>query len=1730
MFRRTLRFAVPILMLGGGIAALTVPASGRQIVIQGRAAVPAAAKDDDAGKAKAASVEVMTFPSDRDAKNMIQAVKDYMKEFKDNEAKAPWDKICQAAQQVLDAKSDSFFELPKASPDAPQGRVSAKAEINRLIGEFPQAGRQFYQLAYGAPAENLFAKARESFDREMLADVSQRYFHTKAGAAATLLLAGIHLERGNYVEAAYNYNRLLARPDSDDIWTPLNRFKALVALRRAGTSEQSESFRQLLDQFERKFPRDGLVIGNRNFTLDELREELDRRAESLFGKVSEAFVAMRYGTPSHTALLEGGKPFLDPLWGQSVFRRRTFKADTPHQGNQWVIQNLEDVLKSINFDKQEVAISGFFPATAQNLLFFRSYDGIYCYVTKDGFLKLGQPSRAGELNWFAPLEGATASLIQQGTFSGTLPVSEGFRKEDLDRYWRYYRDQGQLKSILFENPLVGTLAHDGRAVYAVDDAGLPPPPPNQYDEFNAFAPGNAQPQPATGQARGFQDGNYLVAIDIQTGHLLWRIGKQATEKPLTEQEEDESTNTLHLMQGSFFLGPPLPLNGKLYVLYERNGVIRLACLDPQQVLTCKVPHQTRDENDRPMQIMVQASYPALVWNQRLGEPNARLPTDTLRRFQGSYLAFADGVMVCPTNAGAVVAVDVMNRSLKWARSYRTLKTGSEEGGGPGGRINRRLILPGGGGNVVSSGGMSPFGKDRWRAAAPIISEGRVVFAAFDSDAIYCLDLHSGDVLWKESQKPGDLYIGGLMNGKIIIVGKDSMRAIQLKGNPREVRGSDSREDVVYAWRDLTIPLPAGHGAPCKDGTYYLPVVSSPDDPNSQVWAIDTEKGEVVAKAAYRKKDLSEGKPMLGNLIFHENQLYSQSATEVTAFPLIDLKKAEMNRLLAADPNDPVGLVARGELLLDEGKLSEAIRDFANARKNDPPEAANARLRDKLFVAYTELLRRDFSEGEAFLNEYKQLCNLAAESDDPNERLKQMEERDRRQRLYLELLAKGRESQGRFAEAFDAYRDFASYGGNKELVSLSDEPNGRTRPDLWARGRIEAMIRKADTEDARTALGDLVKREWDKARTGDLQTLRDFVTIFGQHFATGRQAELLLGEQLIALDTPDANREAQAVLGRLAATAEEDDLAARAIEHLAVMATKRGQPETAVNFFRMLGTRYATVELRPGVRGADLLNDLLTDKRLLPHLEPARLPTPARVKAEQERLQAYNYQLAGMLIEPEGGDREPFFQRHRIVLNNTDGGGTWTLRVTDRGSGAEKWKHSGLQFDNPTGLINYRIARARGNLLLMHLGHEVHCLDLAEQKHVWKFPVFGEGQTFQPDRNRTEVSTDEDMFVAYGTDGTKISIGRSTILETNYAALITRDGLVAIDPVSGSRLWTRTNIASSSLIFGDARYVFVVETVGGKKTSRVLRAIDGTPVQDVPDFSSIATGSNRVRILGRHLLIAEGGRLKPLVVRLHDPLVGKDVWNREYAPVPEPEDYKARGLEFNGNARLMKSLAQEYIGVLQRDGKIEVLNIHSGERVFQAAVDPNYVETHVASAGNPTLLADDDRFYILLNKTADPANRNNIIYSYNNMQLRTIPVSGPVYCYEKATGRRAWFADKLFENQQLIVERFAELPALVLATYVTEEDENGVAVVGRNRGAGNMVYRVVVVDKVNGKARMVQNLSQGGHSTFYGVETDPRTGSAVLYRGDVNIRISEDTGEPGLAASNSAATGTLPPQK
>src|SRR5262249_42717553 len=149
----------------------------------------------------------------------------------------------------LESRSDSFFNTYfTVAGQKHILRISVRTEANRIIAAFPKEGLEFYQQLHGQQASAALDDAiKANYDIPLLADVSQKFFHTKAGAEATILVGTLHLERGNYLEAAYAFERLLSRPNADDFLTPRTLFKACLAFKRSGDPRHTELLKTALE-------------------------------------------------------------------------------------------------------------------------------------------------------------------------------------------------------------------------------------------------------------------------------------------------------------------------------------------------------------------------------------------------------------------------------------------------------------------------------------------------------------------------------------------------------------------------------------------------------------------------------------------------------------------------------------------------------------------------------------------------------------------------------------------------------------------------------------------------------------------------------------------------------------------------------------------------------------------------------------------------------------------------------------------------------------------------------------------------------------------------------------------------------------------------------------------------------------------------------------------------------------------------------------------------------------------------------------------------------------------------------------------------------------------------------------------------------------------------------------------------------------------------------------------
>lgn len=724
---------------------------------------------DPGGKLRPSFSSLVGLPTNADMERKLKAVGDYIG------AKA-WKEVTVALQDVLDAPEDFFFprEAGLGTPWA-----SLKAEANRLLGTLPPPGRQTYEVLSGGKASALLKQARQGPNLELLAQVGQRYFHTRAGGEALDLLGTHHLDRGRFLMAALCFERLLGRPDLDQS-PALSLFKAALAFQRNGEPDKAAAAWKLLA----KAGKDGVALGERRVDLRELQAVFDQPFARPPTMASVGDWKLFRGNASRTGQVAGKLPELDKF--KKGWQTRTVESAFART---WLETATTQVL-----GRGHAIVPGAAPLAAGGKALFRTQAGLHAVDIK-----------TGELLWETTLYNGFDSLAKEA-----YPHVSNW----ADKYL------AQFPNVLYENEVVGTLSSDGARVYVVEDLSIPPFP-NPYTNvhrmgFRGIEPNTPNLAPAL---EGVVQHNQLAALDLETGKMQWLAGGMDDKAgPLRE---------------GFFLGPPLPVGGKLYSLFEKESELRLVCLDP--------------------------ASGAVVFSQPLIQYKKTLLVEAGRRTWAAPLAYDQGILVCPSNSGAVVAVDLLTHSLVWAHAYAEApKAAPPPVLQPGGKIRVPIRPP------LSR--IPPKMLSTWKAAGPMIVDGKVILTAPDAGTIQCLSLRDGTLLWKVERQPEDQFVAAIHQDKVVIAGNHQVRALGIK-------------DGNQLWNTAARVL-SGQGV-LVGNIYYLPVRDMLNQPgnNPTIIGIDLNNGNVVAQTA------SPGNEPLGNLLYGDGSLLSQTPLAVTRFEL-----------------------------------------------------------------------------------------------------------------------------------------------------------------------------------------------------------------------------------------------------------------------------------------------------------------------------------------------------------------------------------------------------------------------------------------------------------------------------------------------------------------------------------------------------------------------------------------------------------------------------------------------------------------------------------------------------------------------------------------------------------------------------------------------------------------------------------------------------------------------------
>ena len=172
---------------------------------------------------------------------------------------------------------------------------------------------------------------------------------------------------------------------------------------------------------------------------------------------------------------------------------------------------------------------------------------------------------------------------------------------------------------IWDDATYGTLSSDGSLVFVIEELPLGVGGPNRH---GCHVRRRSQ--------RSVESRHYQQACRLRHPHRQACNGSWAARTRWSHSD-------------TFFLGPPLPLRGQLYVMAEIKDEIRLLALD--------------------------GATGNLLWSQQLAMVESNITQDPVRRLAGVSPSYADGVLICPTGAGCVVAVDLASRSLLWGYIY-----------------------------------------------------------------------------------------------------------------------------------------------------------------------------------------------------------------------------------------------------------------------------------------------------------------------------------------------------------------------------------------------------------------------------------------------------------------------------------------------------------------------------------------------------------------------------------------------------------------------------------------------------------------------------------------------------------------------------------------------------------------------------------------------------------------------------------------------------------------------------------------------------------------------------------------------------------------------------------------------------------------------------------------------------------------------------------------------------
>ncbi len=597
---------------------------------------------------------------------------------------------------------------------------------------------------------------------------------------------------------------------------------------------------------------------------------------------------------------------------------------------EWMIQELGDQNRPTSLAAQPLATRG--KAIYRDLRGVRVID-----------LETGAPV-------WESIEGMSAERIATGMINendGDQPQSIHVFNEMHDPFGGQQADSHPLMNLMLRDAAYNTLSSDGRQVFVLEDQGIMS---RHHPGYHWGWDGEQADQ------YGFSwSTNRLSSYDLETGRPLWMVGGPETSESFQLP-----------LAGVYFHGVPTPEGDDLFVIGAKGDELRLWCLDRRTG--------------------------GFRWSQLIGYADAKIDQDLVRRWMAALPSVSEGIVVCPTTLGWLVAVDRLRQTVLWAVRYSPANQGMDVSMG-------RNVAP-----MRELGG-------QWGGGAPTIVGQHVLYTPPEDNLLICVDLVSGTLRWQAQREDGQ-YLAGIADDQAFVVGLRSVIAYSI-ADGKKLWTHDIGDDA----------LPSGRAA-LTSTQLFLPLNSG------ELRVIDIADGKTALRTF-----VPAGEPPLGNLLLHEGRMASLSPRGLTGFRQQDALREEIRRRKGANPHDPIALLNEAEIYLLNREAEQAIVLLKQAAQQPLPDDLQERWHRDRIAGLTAVIRKNLA-GSA-----DALAELETAAKTPEERL-----------LHLDFSAERFLAAGHHEQAFDLYWKLTNEPA-EGFVTRTDDAKVLTQRMTWLGGRL-----------------------------------------------------------------------------------------------------------------------------------------------------------------------------------------------------------------------------------------------------------------------------------------------------------------------------------------------------------------------------------------------------------------------------------------------------------------------------------------------------------------------------------------------------------------------------------------------------------------------------------------------------------------------------------------------------